>query len=160
MKHAFAFVAVALSSALFAAPALAQPSYAQPPSYAVKMDTIHGRIVSFDGRFALTVRDDRGYVDNVTLHEGTVINPRGLRLAPGMSVTVVGRLGGASLLAYEIDTRYHEDSGYYGPASYAPPYGYYAPGYPAYPVYYPYECCYGPYDSVGIGFHFGSGRHW
>jgi len=135
MKHALALAAVALSSALSAAPALAQPSYAQPPSYAVKMDTIHGRIVSFDSHFALTVRDDRGYVDNVTLHEGTVINPRGLRLAPGMSVTVVGRPGGSSLLADEIDTRYHED----GPAYYAPPYGYYAPGYP---FYYPYPCCY------------------
>ena len=152
MKHAFALAVIALSSALFVVPALAQPSYAQPsyaqpPSYAVKMDTIHGRIVRFDGHYALTVRDDRGYVDSVTLHDGTVINPRGLRLAAGMSVTIIGRPGGSSLLAYEIDTRYHED-------------GYYAPGYPVYPGYYPYACCYGPYYSVGIGFHLGGWRHW
>jgi hypothetical protein len=156
--------------ALVVTPALAQPSYAQPPayaqppSYAVKGETVHGRIVSFDGHYALTVRDDRGYDDRITLHDGTVINPTGLRLAPGMSVTVVGEPRGSALLAYEIDTRYHEDSGYQAYPYAAEPSYYYAPDYPvyypSYPVYYPYPCCYGPYYSLGIGIHFGGhGRH-
>jgi hypothetical protein len=154
MKYAFSFAIISILSAFAIAPAPAQPSYAQPPSYAVKMDTIHGRIASFDGHYALTVRDDRGYLDRITLHDGTIINPRGLRLAAGMSVTVSGRPSASALLADEIDTRYHEDPGsYYGP-------GY--PVYQAYPAYYPYyACCYAPYSSFGIGIHFGGyGRHW
>ena len=150
MKIAFSLAIISISSGLAVSPALAQPNYAQPPSFAVRMDTIHGRIVSFDGHYALTVRDNRGYLDRIKLHDGTIINPRGLRLSAGMLVTVSGRPSESALLAYEIDTRYHEDSGYYGP------------GYPAYPAYYPYyACCYAPYYSVGIGLHFGGyGRHW
>ena len=82
--------------------ALAQddPTYAQPadgqyaqagvPSYATQDQQIHGRVVGFDGGYNLQVRDDKGYVDNVRLHQGTVINPLGLTLASGMSVTVAG----------------------------------------------------------------------
>lgn len=29
------------------------------------------------------VRDARGYLDNVTLHKGTIINPTGIRLEAG-----------------------------------------------------------------------------
>jgi hypothetical protein len=158
MKLAFSLAVISILSGLAVSLALAQPSYAQPnnappPSYAVRMDTIHGRIVSFDGHYALTVRDDRGYIDRIKLHDGTIINPRGLRLSAGMLVTVSGRPSESALLAYEIDTRYHEDPGYYGP-------GY--PAYSAYPPYYSYYgCCYAPYYSFGIGLHFGGyGRHW
>jgi hypothetical protein len=118
-----------------AAPALAQtlPSYASPGGEAIK-----GRISGFDGKYNLSVRDDRGFVDNVKLHDGTVINPIGLRLVTGMRVTILGRPDGSAFLADEIDTPYH-----YGyPVAYYP--------YPAYP--YPYWG--GPYYRVGFGFHF------
>ncbi|HTX55670.1 MAG TPA: hypothetical protein VMD47_01065 [Candidatus Acidoferrales bacterium] len=107
------------------------------PSYAVsKVETIKGTISSFTGRYTMYVRDKRGYVDNVTLHQGTIINPTGIRLQPGMSVTITGRPSGSTFLADEIDTPYH----YYG---YAYPY-----------PYYPY---YGPYYGVGLRFGWGWG---
>jgi hypothetical protein len=125
--------AVALGIAAFAAPlaAFAQQSPAAPPagpppSYARQAtngeETIHGRIASFDGKYHLNVHDDRGFTDNVDLHQGTVINPTGLSLQPGMAVTIMGYNRGHSFAANEIDTPY---------ASY---------GYAPYPV------------SVGIGF--------
>jgi len=120
-------------------PAAAQtqpvPSYAQPGD-----TTIHGVVRSVDGKYNITVRDANGYVDNVTLHDGTVINPTGLTLAPGESVTIDGQPSGGTFVANEIDTPYLA----YGPY-----------GYPAYP--YP---VYGAYPAVAVGFgfrHFGFG---
>ena len=83
----------------------APPSYARP-SYASGEETIRGRIASFDGRFHLEVRDDRGFIDNVQLHQGTVINPTGLTLQPGMSVTIFGKSAGSFFAATEVDTPY------------------------------------------------------
>jgi hypothetical protein len=134
-------VAVAALS-LSARPALAQqapPPYAvqpappaPPPSYATTEEHLSGRISSFDGKYQLQIRDDRGFIDNVTLHDGTIINPRGLRLSTGQSVTVLGHNAGKTFAANEIDTPYAN----YG----VPVYGY--AGYPYGP---------GPY-AVGIGF--------
>jgi hypothetical protein len=84
--------ALAASAALvtLAIPAAAQP--AAPPSYAVQgEEQIQGTIRSIDGKYAISVRDRRGFVDNVALHDGTVINPTGLRLAPGQRVTIFVR---------------------------------------------------------------------
>ena len=52
------------------------------------------------------VRDVRGYVDNVTLHQGTIINPTGLTLAPGMVVSILGYNAGPFFAANEVDTPY------------------------------------------------------
>jgi hypothetical protein len=155
-------IAALLAAAAFAAPAsvLAQtdgsaapadsappatappPSYAQP-SYGSNEDVIRGQIVSFDGGYNLQVRDDRGYIDAVTLHQGTIINPTGLRLSPGMSVTVRGVNRGAALDANQIDTPYTT----YGAV---PVYPY---AYPAFAYPYPaYGFGYGPSFSIGIGF--------
>ena len=84
------------------------PQYAQAgvPSYATQDQQIHGRIASFDGGYNLQVRDDKGYLDNVQLHQGTVINPTGLTLAPGMVVSVNGYSQGSYFAANEIDTPY------------------------------------------------------
>ena len=82
----------------------------------------------------MLVRDKRGFVDRVQLRDGTVINPTGLRLAVGMTVTIHGRSQSSFFAAYEIDTPYHT----------SPAYAYSAyPVYPAYPLY-PYSY-YGPY---------------
>jgi hypothetical protein len=144
---------IALAAAALPLGALAQtggtdaPTYATapPPSYGTADEAIHGRVASFDGAYNLQVRDDRGYVDNVQLHQGTVINPTGLRLAPGMTVTIHGVNRGSAFAANEIDTPY--DS--YG---FVPGYPYAYPGYPyPYPVY--------GYPSFGLGFHFGPSFH-
>jgi len=118
--------------------ALAQddPTYAQPadgqyaqagvPSYATQDQQIHGRVVGFDGGYNLQVRDDKGYVDNVRLHQGTVINPTGLTLAAGMVVSVNGYSQGSYFAANEIDTPYQ----LYGPVPYygGHPWFYYGSG--------------------------------
>jgi hypothetical protein len=141
-----ALAAAAVPAGTFAQPTTSgAPSYARP-SYGKGDEMISGRIASFDGAYALQVRDDRGFIDNVQLRQGTVINPTGIRLAPGMSVTIYGVNRGATFAANEIDTPYLS----YGAV---PVYGY--PVYP-YPVYgYPY----GPRYSFGFGFGFGSIHH-
>lgn len=84
------------------------PPYAQPLPPAPRQDErIHGVISSFDGKYALQVRDDRGFLDNVELHQGTIINPTGLTLAPGMTVTIYGHPRDHVFAANEIDTPYH-----------------------------------------------------
>lgn len=52
--------------------------------------TFHGAITSVNGKYGLTVRDDQGGTETVALHQGTVINPTGLQLMPGMQVTFTG----------------------------------------------------------------------
>jgi hypothetical protein len=154
MKHTFTAIdsltTIAISAVAAAAcgmcatPALAQTTNAPaltapPPSYATTEETIRGRIAAFDGKYDLQIRDDRGFIDKVRLHDGTVINPTGLRLTTGQAVTVLGHNAGSSFDANEIDTPY---------ASYGVPiYGYPAP-------YYGY-----PY-AIGIGFRGYGYRGW
>jgi hypothetical protein len=151
-----ALAAAAVPAGAFAqqtAPADAAPSYATaaPPSYGAADETIHGRIATFDGAYSLQVRDDRGFMDNVQLQPGTVINPTGLRLAAGMSVTIHGVNRGTVFGANEIDTPYQSYGADYGAVPLYPYGAYPYPVYPyPYPVYgYPY---YGPSLSIGIGF--------
>ena len=133
----------ALIAALFLAAPLAAnaqdaPSYAAGP--ATNGDAnVHGRILTFDGAYSLQVRDEQGYVDNVQLHQGTIINPTGLTLAPGMVVSIMGYNAGSYFAANEVDT----------------PYTYYA-GFPYYAGH-PWNY-YGP--SVSLGFFFGNAGWW
>jgi hypothetical protein len=126
----------------------APPSYARPGT-APGDEAIHGRIAGFDGAYNLQVNDDRGFLDNVQLQQGTIINPTGIRLTSGMRVTIHGVNRGSVFAANEIDTPYQ---------SYGAVYGY--PVYP-YPAY-GYPCCYpyGPTFGIGFGFGFrGGGFH-
>lgn len=128
----------ALAAALAAVPLAANaqaPAQSPPPSYATTDESISGRIIAFNGAYDLRVRDDRGYVDDVKLHPGTVINPTGLSLAPGMRVTVHGHNAGSFFAADDIET----------------PYTITAPVfvYPYYPYPYPY-----PAYRFGLGFRF------
>lgn len=132
MKYAIATVSCLLGLAA-AAPVLAD----SPPSYARHEDVIRGRIAELPGRYSITVRDERGYLDDIRLHQGTVINPIGLTLAQGMRVTVYGYPDGRTFAATEIDTPYRKTQYYPEPAyvypylpAYAYPYGPY--GYPYY----------------------------
>jgi hypothetical protein len=108
----------------FAAGAQGVPSYARPAAGAD--EHIQGRVANFDGGYRLLVRDERGYLDDVRLHPGTIINPTGLTLAPGMIVSILGYNAGSFFSANEIDTPYTFVYGvpyfaghvwtYYGPA--------------------------------------------
>jgi hypothetical protein len=158
LQHLARPVIGALLVAAFGLPIAVQAE----PSYARHDESIHGRITSFDGRYQLLVRDDRGYTDRVALHDGTVIHPVGLRLASGLSVTIRGRNDGATFVAYEIDAPYNIAPPAYSYSPYAPypayaPYPVYVPvyNYPYYP-YYPYYRYRGPYYpatlSINLGF--------
>lgn len=65
--------------------------------------TIHGRIVAVTGKYSLQLRDDNGYVDNVQLHQGTVIDPTGASLEPGMQATITGHGDGNGFVADDVD---------------------------------------------------------
>ncbi|MDB5027087.1 MAG: hypothetical protein JWO66_776 [Candidatus Eremiobacteraeota bacterium] len=127
------YVVAALAALSLAAPplsALAQtvPSYAEGPGpYANGDENIHGRIVSFNGAYDLRVQDNKGYVDDVQLHQGTIINPTGITLQPGMVISVLGYNAGSYLAANEIDTPYT----FYGGVPYwqGHPWSYYGPSY-------------------------------
>ena len=138
MTNLQSIIASAAAAALLlgAAPVAALAQTAAPaPSYARSGgDTIKGTIASIDGKYTISVRDDRGFIDNVTLHDGTIINPTGLRLAPGQSVTIAGNPAGHTFDADEIDTPY---------VIYGAPY-----------AYYPYY----PYPAYALGFRFGGPR--
>jgi hypothetical protein len=139
MKQLYTAALVAALVPMFAQAATAQPvpSYARP--LPAPDQQVRGRVTGFDGAYSLTVRDERGYIDNVQLHQGTIINPTGLTLAPGMVVSVLGYNAGGYFAANEIDTPYT----FYGGVPY----------YYGHPWYY-----YGP--SISLGFFFGSGGWW
>jgi hypothetical protein len=95
--------ATAASLACFlTGPAAAQPfpTYAQPLG-----DTrLSGTVVQFQpGSFNLGLLDDRGFVDRIVLHIGTIILPIGIDLTTGMRVSIVGQNAGALFVANEID---------------------------------------------------------
>ena len=117
-----------LAAALITPAVASAQSY---PSYAAAgaSQQIQGTIAAIDGTWNISVNDANGYTDNVALHQGTIINPTGLTLEPGMSVTIDGYADGSSFDAMEIDTPYQ----YSGPAPVAV---YYGPSvvYPGYAV--------------------------
>jgi hypothetical protein len=129
-----------LAAALIA-PAVASaqsvPSYAD----AGANQQIQGTVAAIDDTWNISVNDANGYTDNVALHQGTIINPTGLTLEPGMSVTIDGYADGPTFDAMEIDTPYQ----YSGPAPVAV---YYGPG-----VLYPgFAVGWGPSFSLSFDF--------
>lgn len=137
--------AVAVFIAFLSFPTIGLAQQAPMPSYAVtKVETIKGTVSSFNGKYSMYVRDVRGYMDDVTLHQGTIINPTGIRLQPGYPVTITGRPNGSTFLADQIDTPFRMVYGY---------------GYPAYPAYgYGYGYGY-PYPAYGLSLGFGWGGY-
>ena len=139
-----------LLGAAIAAAALITPALASAqdvPSYSVgdANQQIQGTVSSINDTWNITVNDSNGYSDSVELHQGTIINPTGLTLEPGMNVTIDGYADGSNFDAMEIDTPY----AYQGPA---PTAVYYGPGawYPGY--------AYGWGPSFSLVFDFGSRR--
>jgi hypothetical protein len=130
------FSAIALAGAIGPLAASAQSlSYATPPVAGTEM--IRGTIASVNSKYNISVHDERGFLDSVSLHDGTIINPTGLTLAPGQTVTIDGTANGQTFIANEIDT----------------PYTYVADPYGAYPYGYPNA-------AFGLGFGFGGPRHF
>jgi len=136
LKQILAAVAALTLAAPLAAQAQEVPSYA---SSAQADQQIQGRITGFDGEYNLAVLDDNGYTDNVQLHDGTVINPTGLSLAPGMVVNILGYSDGSVFDANEVDTPYTIDNA--------------VPYYAGHPWNY-----YGP--TIGLNFFFGNTSWW
>jgi hypothetical protein len=93
------------AAAVLSALALPVAASANTNDYAMRTGppTIHGVITSIQGPYDLTIRDDRANDESITLHRGTVINPTGLQLRPGMQVTIAGHPGGRTFNADEID---------------------------------------------------------
>jgi hypothetical protein len=118
---------LAAVAALAASPlaVCAQPAvgYTQPPAPSIK-----GTIASIPGKYQIEVRDRLGDLDDVTLHDGTIINPTGITLQPGFRVAIYGRPSAGTFVADEIDTPYH----YVQPQYAYYPYPDYAPFYPGY----------------------------
>jgi hypothetical protein len=136
-----------LGAAILSA-ALITPAIASAQDYAAagQDSQIQGTVASINDTWNITVADANGYADSVALHQGTIINPTGLTLEPGMSVTIDGYADGPNFDAMEIDTPYQ----YSGPAPVAV---YYGPG-----SWYPgYAAGWGP--SFSLVFNSGS-RSW
>src|ERR1700758_4773108 len=63
---------------------------------------VQGVVQSVDGEEHLTLRDDRGFIDDVSLGDQTRVTPQGTRVAPGMRVAITGYNGGKWLDATAI----------------------------------------------------------
>jgi hypothetical protein len=97
-----AMVALAIAGCALTKPATAQtvPTFASP----LGNERLDGVVVRFaQGTYDLGLRDDNGFVDNVRLHDKTIIFPVGLTLRPGMRVRIVGFNQGTAFTANEID---------------------------------------------------------
>jgi hypothetical protein len=130
---------VVLAAALVLLPALAA-AQDQLPSYATARETIEGAIASFDGKYALTLDDVRGFTDSVTLHPGTTVEPDGVSLMAGEFVRITGQADGKTFAADDVDADVSDpDAAVYAYATpfypafvYVQPYGVSA-GYPRFP---------------------------
>jgi hypothetical protein len=118
------------------------------PSYASTDETIQGSVSSINGR-DLNLRDERGFVDHVVLHDGTVINPTGTQIESGQALTIHGHADGAVFRATEIDSY---------AVSYAPdPYPSYVDPFYGYGYGFDAGYGYGPYFGSSLFFGFGGG---
>jgi hypothetical protein len=79
--------AAGLIGAILAAPQVA-------PAQPFADEHIRGTVESFDGQEQLTLRDERGFLDDVAIGHDTRITPRGTRLVPGMRIAITGYNGG------------------------------------------------------------------
>ncbi len=141
-----------------------QQPYAQPPAPYGNQQSIKGTVSGFDGQWIVYMHDEKGYTDHVTLHQGTIINPTGIKLLEGMRVTIYGYAQGSTFQANRVDVAYSPYSQYYG-ANGEPAYGYGDNGYGYGGGYGPYGGGYSPYGGYGYGGYgaypyFGLGINW
>ena len=91
---------------LLAAPVATRADAPAAPSASAEPAQITGTVVDFHGKYGLVVRDERGALVDVVMHQGTVIEPVGLRLERGMRVTILGSAQERTLAANRIVTSY------------------------------------------------------
>jgi hypothetical protein len=153
----FSLARWAPAALLAVAPLVPASVSAELPSYARPVTTITGTIDDLPATYRLMLRDDRGYLDDVTLRKGTVIAPTGTRLRVGMRVKIHGHADGKTFDADEIDVS-GNDSAYtsespslpYGDSS--APYTYSAP---SYSTPYSWSMPYGTYGYWGPAYGWG-----
>jgi hypothetical protein len=87
---------------IFAAGAFALLLTAPLLASAEPQSRIIGTVADFHGKFGLVVRDMRGALTEITLHQGTIIKPEGLRLERGMAVSIAGQAADQTFAATEI----------------------------------------------------------
>jgi len=105
-KKALAALILISFGSVAALPAAADPglpSYAAPAPQGAQGESIHGTIAAVIDKYHLTLNDDRGFVDHVTLRASTTINPPGLTLQNGEPVMINGHADGHEFVAEEID---------------------------------------------------------
>ncbi len=88
---------------IFAAAALALSLGVPLLASAEPQSRIVGTVTDFHGKYGLVVRDQRGALAEVTLHQGTIIKPTGLRLERGMKVIIIGQASPETFAAGRID---------------------------------------------------------
>ncbi|HTJ24909.1 MAG TPA: hypothetical protein VMA36_01990 [Candidatus Limnocylindria bacterium] len=98
MKRFLGSAALALALGLPAAAYAATSTPAKAPDTL----TLRGVISAIDGKWDVTLHDNNGFVEDVALHRGTIIAPTGLRLTPGMQVSIVGYQNHATFDAERI----------------------------------------------------------
>ncbi|MEA2719819.1 MAG: hypothetical protein QOJ39_1683 [Candidatus Eremiobacteraeota bacterium] len=104
--HCARISAVAAAAILLAAPLGARADTPDASGAQAAQAKITGTIADFHGKYGVVVRDDRGALVDVVLHQGTIIEPVGLRLERGMRVTISGAAHDRTLAANRIDTPY------------------------------------------------------
>ncbi|HTJ28493.1 MAG TPA: hypothetical protein VMA36_20215 [Candidatus Limnocylindria bacterium] len=126
------------------------------PTTAAHAATLSGTIAVFDGKYHLQLRDERGSLDDVMLHRGTVITPTGQPLTSGMHVTISGTTNGTVFDADEIDVADEDATIEYSPGPYTPLVG----SLGTTPCT-SWDCTCGTYSNgcFGAGFGFGSGYY-
>lgn len=103
LPRAVAFAA-SLTCVCAGTSAAARPAGAPPPPYSIQEDMITGIIDSVPAAYTVLVRDSRGFLDRVELHDGTIIEPEGLTLARGQTVSIRGFSRRDVFTANEIET--------------------------------------------------------
>jgi hypothetical protein len=91
---------VAIAAALAVAP-LAGGAQQAPPEPSQR---IAGTIADFHGKYVVVVRTAAGSLSTVVLHQGTIINPTGLRLERGMPVLLSGHAERGAFAVAQVDT--------------------------------------------------------
>jgi hypothetical protein len=97
-----AAVAAMSALALFAPRAVsAMPPAPSEPAGA--RTHVVGTITDFHGKYGIVVRDVHGALVTVQLHQGTVIQPVGLRLERGMVIALTGTASAGAFAADRVD---------------------------------------------------------
>ena len=92
------------------ATSIAFTSTAFADDVALTQNQVQGTIAQIVGKYDIRVKTTRGDLQDVTLQRGTIINPTGMTLRPGIRVIVRGTATANSIAAKQIDTPFHREA--------------------------------------------------